>query len=314
MSSRYNTHREFAIVAAKGAGKLLREDFHRENGPQGTRHHALVDEETESVIYEVLTKNFPEFGYLEEELGHKRPSVDPEKHLWLVDPNDGTSAFMQGFRGAAVSIALLRHGKPVLGVVCAFNYPDDSGDLISWIQDGPVIRNDLALYREWPSSPTQEQTVLLPQSADKNPEANAQKVEPMRYRPVPSIAYRLALVAVGDGDVAISLNGPTGWDCAAGHAILMGAGGDLFDADGKPLRYSSEGKSQHSAYVFGGTWDLVRHLINREWEYVFERPEKNRFHARNGRRPVILVEGCLGSIESGFGIFARHDISMVQGG
>jgi fructose-1,6-bisphosphatase/inositol monophosphatase family enzyme len=62
-----------------------------------------------------------------------KPS-DADKHLWLVDPQDGTSAASKGFRGAAVSIALLRDGQLVLGVVYACTAPDSTGDLFFWAE------------------------------------------------------------------------------------------------------------------------------------------------------------------------------------
>jgi fructose-1,6-bisphosphatase/inositol monophosphatase family enzyme len=58
----------------------------------------------------------------------------------------------------------------------------------------------------------------------------------MRFRAVPSIAYRLALVAAGEARAAVSLNGPVGWDYAGGHAILLGAGMDLYDQTGQSVR------------------------------------------------------------------------------
>jgi fructose-1,6-bisphosphatase/inositol monophosphatase family enzyme len=75
-------------------------------------------------------------------LGLVSPPQDSAGHLWLVDPDDGTSAFEAGFRGASVSIALLRDGRPVLGVVFAYCAPDDAGDIFSWAEGaGPGQRN-----------------------------------------------------------------------------------------------------------------------------------------------------------------------------
>src|SRR5204863_2038702 len=99
-------------------------------------------------------------------------------------------------RGSAVSIALLRHGVPVLGVVYAFSAPDDAGDLIAWAEGcGPVTRNGKAVAstdRRWPDRLESGHTVVVSQSADNNSEANAELVAPARFRAVPSIAYRLA--------------------------------------------------------------------------------------------------------------------------
>ena len=93
--------------------------------------------------------------------------------------------------------------------------------------------------------------VFLSQDADKNPAANAACVRPARYVALPSIAYRLARVAAGDGVAAVSLNGPGGWDYAAGHALaaaakeaLEGAGGRVVGQVAHPL-----GTTDYSAYL-----------------------------------------------------------------
>ncbi|MEJ2727377.1 MAG: inositol monophosphatase family protein [Deltaproteobacteria bacterium] len=260
-----------AVEAAKAAGHVLRKEFNRSGGPRGTRHHAEIDEIAEQVIYDQLSVAFPDYGFLGEETGYIAKPSDSDFRLWVVDPNDGTGAYMRGFRGAAVSIALLEEGEPVLGVVYAFNYPDDNGDLIAWAKGGSVFRNGKPVARTWPNRPNADCMVLISQSADKNPSANARCVSPMRYRAMPSIAYRLALTAVGEGDVAVSLAGPTNWDLAGGHAILIGAGGDLFSEGGEPVRYSENGKCYPSENVFGGPRVLVDHIRTQSWNEVFDR-------------------------------------------
>ena len=76
---------------------------------------------------------FPEWGFLGEESGGQ-PPIAPEKHIWLVDPNDGTRSMQLGFRAHAVAIGLLRDGVPVLGVVQAVDSPDDDGDRVIWAE------------------------------------------------------------------------------------------------------------------------------------------------------------------------------------
>jgi len=124
-----------AIEAAKEAGALLRADFYRPGGPRGHGDHADADEEAERLIRARLLDAFP-FNYLGEEL-QRTDRGDPH-HQWLVDPNDGTSAYLKGWRGSAVSIGLLRDGVPVLGVVYAYCFPDDRGDLIAWAEGCPL--------------------------------------------------------------------------------------------------------------------------------------------------------------------------------
>src|SRR5262245_5683543 len=119
-----------AVEAAQEAGELLRRELHRFGGPKGHSMHADADEEAEWIIRKRLVKAFPEHGYRGEETGTIPPR---NSFLWLVDPNDGTTAFLRGARGSAVSIAMLHNRVPVLGVIYSFAAPDDRGDLIYWV-------------------------------------------------------------------------------------------------------------------------------------------------------------------------------------
>src|SRR3974390_383043 len=121
---------------------MLREEFHRAGGPRGEGGHAEIDEIAEAEIHRILSGAWPQYGYRGEELGFKGGPRDSGRHTWVVDPNDGTSDFLRGFRGSSVAIALLRAGHPVLGVVYAYCAPDSAGDLVSWAEGcGPVRRN-----------------------------------------------------------------------------------------------------------------------------------------------------------------------------
>ena len=59
----------------------------------------------------------------------------------MVDPLDGTSDFLKGRRGSALSIALIRDGVPVWGVVASPVAPDDGGDVIAWAEGARLTRN-----------------------------------------------------------------------------------------------------------------------------------------------------------------------------
>jgi ADP-ribosyl-[dinitrogen reductase] hydrolase len=251
-----------AVRAAAAAGTMLRRAFY-----SGERE---IDHEAEEAIRDLLTAGFSQYGYHGEELGFVSPPQDSAGHLWLVDPDDGTAAFERGFRGSAVSIALLREGRPVLGVVYAYCAPDDAGDWFTWAEGaGPVKRNGSDI--RGPSTGVPE-TVLVSHHADQNPQANAILAAPMRFRAVPSIAYRLALVAAGEARAAVSLNGPVGWDYAGGDALLLGAGMDLYDQTGQPIRYDRNGTSSCGRHCFGGGRGLVHELAGRDWSSVMRRP------------------------------------------
>jgi ADP-ribosylglycohydrolase/fructose-1,6-bisphosphatase/inositol monophosphatase family enzyme len=254
-----------ATEAALDAGALIRAEFHRADGPRASGgHHADVDNEAEGLIRDRLLSAFPDWAYLGEETrwgGNRNATIG-----WLIDPNDGTNAFIQGWRGSAVSIALIdrTRGLPVLGVVYAPLAPDDEGDLFSWSEGAPLLRNGRPIQRALlPQSLDSSTVVLLNHHSGRDAEANAKRVAPARFMPVPSIAYRLALVAAGDADAGVSLSAPTGWDVAGGHALLLGAGGDLLDQDGDAIRYPT--LHPPVGNVFGGSLPIAKVLSSGRW-------------------------------------------------
>jgi ADP-ribosylglycohydrolase/fructose-1,6-bisphosphatase/inositol monophosphatase family enzyme len=250
---------DVATDAALRAGALIREEFHRPGGPRGGDGHAPVDDEAEALIRAALIAFDPTWGFLGEETG--RHNLRADRPYWLVDPNDGTHAFLHGHRGSAVSVALIHQGAPVLGVVYAPTAPDDDGDLFTWAEGEPLRRNGIALHRApLPEALAPAVVVLLNEAHADEPTATAAYVSPARHRCVPSIAYRLALVAAGEGDAAVATGGPTTWDVAGGHALLRSAGGTLVDAQGAPLRYDR----WRGGYVYGGSSDVAQTLASRE--------------------------------------------------
>lgn len=253
-----------AVAAAREGGAILRDEFYRPGGP---RH---LDAEVEAHLRQRLLAALP-WSYRGEETG--TAAGEDSSHCWVIDPNDGTTQYEAGRRGSAVSIAALRDGVPVLGVVYAFGYPDDAGDLIAWAEGcGPITRNgqpvdtpggDADLSR--PDMPWHDRLlVFVSPGADRVPERTARLVWPARHVHVASLAYRLALAAVGDGVATLSLSAPVDYDIAAGHALLRAAGGVLVDRAGQPVAYRRDGGSTPGD-VFGGGAKAVEALRQRDW-------------------------------------------------
>jgi len=296
-----------ALEAASLAAALLREEFNRPGGPRGEGSHADVDEEVEVLVREHLARHFPGEAWLGEELqagvlgGGERQ--DPAGPVWVVDPNDGTSPYLKGCRGSAVSIALVEDGQPVLGVVQAWDGARPEGEVFAWHKGGRFTRNGEAVTRQWPEEVRAHQVALISHQADiKNTLANARAVAPMRYITLPSIAWRMALVAAGEGDVTVSLGGPESWDLAAGHALLLGAGGLLLNRRGGELHYNSQGHCQAHGGIFAGAPALARELARRDWEDTLVRDNacpgaalaRALPRAPRPRRDVLeRAQGCL---------------------
>jgi ADP-ribosylglycohydrolase len=105
---------------------------------------------------------------------------------------------------------------------------------------------------------------------DRNPAINAKVVAPARYRAQNSIAYRLALAAVGDATLATSLKGAGDWDYGGGQALLRGAGAELYGHEGVPIAYSGRGESRCRG-CYGGPPALIPDAIRRSWWQIFQR-------------------------------------------
>jgi ADP-ribosylglycohydrolase/fructose-1,6-bisphosphatase/inositol monophosphatase family enzyme len=303
MSTDYGRALEVAIRAAQAAGEILRAEFHRTGGPPGEHGKAPADTEAEWAIRKILLEAFPQWRYLGEETGEYTPNAQ-EPHCWLVDPNDGTMSYQRGYRGPATSIAVVRGGTPVLGVLYSFAAPDDAGDLIAWAEGcGGITRNGKPVTRAaWPDELSRYDVVLLSRGTDRHPRADAEALAPARFITVPSIAYRLALVAAGEGAAAVSLNTPGAWDYAAGHALLRAAGGEMVNESGEPVRYSNDGRSK-TQFCFGGAPAVIRDLARRDWrrvkeaafddpaEYDLVRPQPGEHIADPGL--LARAQGCL---------------------
>jgi ADP-ribosylglycohydrolase/fructose-1,6-bisphosphatase/inositol monophosphatase family enzyme len=294
-----------AVAAARAAGELLRADFHRPGGPRGHGDHADADDEAGTLIGDLLRPLG--WGILREDPRLHEPGADAH-HYWVIDPNDGTKTYLTGWRGSAVSIAGLRAGVPVLGVVYAPLAPDAAGDLIAWAEGCPLTRNGVPVAPHRLKDATLHDPAGLPpvvfvsQDADRNPPANTACVAPLRYVPLPSLAYRLARIAVGDAVAGVTLGLPQDWDYAAGHALLRAVGGVLIDRAGREVTYAPDGKST-AHDVFGGAPAVVDELRTRPWDQVhyalpprpppfaLVKPTKGQNVSEAGR--LARAQGCL---------------------
>ena len=243
----------------------------RPGGRRGMGESAPVDAEIELALRTTLLAAWPA-RFVGEELGvlpcPAHASLEQQRTCWVVDPHDGTRDFLRGFGGSSVSVALLDEGHPVLGVVYAPMPPDRGPDLIAWAKGtGPVRRNGIPLDPALAPSLADQKLVfgnhvLMSTSASQRAEASAALVAPAHFIPMPSIAYRLARVAAGDAVATLTLHGAQSWDIAAGHALLLGAGGELYDENGSPVRYGTNGEGQVKA-CFGGAPAAALELVTR---------------------------------------------------
>lgn len=251
-----------------GAGELLAAECELASGPRGYGDKAEVDVEIEALLREELLAAL-DCDFWGEETGS---TLTDAEYCWVVDPNDGTRDFLRGFRGTALSVGLLRGAEPVLGVVHAPVTNGRGPDCIAWCEglagisrNGQILKSSISTLQLGADS-----NVLVSTGALARPEVNAALCAPSVCLPMPSIAYRLATVAVGDGVAAVSVVPVSAHDVVAGHAILRGAGGVLINQSGEPITYDSVAKlSKVSSRCFGGAPQACTVLVDRDWSQVF---------------------------------------------
>lgn len=239
-----------ALAAVEAAGEQLHAEFHRPGGPRGARGKAPVDTEMEQMLRAALQRAL-DCDFLGEETGLAQGSVAGWR--WVVDPHDGTSDFLKGYRGSAVSVGLLRGQTPVLGIVHCPLSPDRGRETFAWAEGaGPARRNGEPLANDLSARGlARGEIVWCTESAALRPRVFARGVAPARFVAMSSIAHRLARVAAGDGVAALSAHSVHEYDIAAGAALLRAAGGVLLDAEGREIAFSRAGGARVSGCIAG---------------------------------------------------------------
>jgi len=217
-------HLALAIEAARQAGAFLNQ-LKRGNGleiTEATRRDIKLnaDREVEEIIRRELGNSLPILG---EEAGWRGQAGNAV--YWIVDGLDGTVNFLRDIPIAAVSIALVRDGKPVLGVVHDFL----RDELFAGVVGSGATLNGGPIQVSQNAEPAA--ALLLTAVATSRDFGDAALaafgVSLGRWRKVRmlgSAAISLAYVAAGRAD-ACELAGIMEWDVAAGIALVRAAGG-----------------------------------------------------------------------------------------
>lgn len=250
------------------AGKLLEAEWALPTGPRRQGDKADIDLEIEIELRAALLNRF-NCDYWGEET---EAMFSGDEYCWVVDPNDGTADFLNGLKGSAISVGLLRIGAPALGVVYAPVTDSKGPDCISWALGlTGILRNSQPITSSSQQAMLATKSkVLVSSAASKKLELNNMLCSPAQAVPTTSIAYRLARVAAGDAVAGISLVPTSAHDTVAGHAILFGAGLVLLNEHGQPVTYDTNQKfKQTSRRCFGGAQMACLELSSRDWALLF---------------------------------------------
>ena len=199
-----------------------------------------ADQRGEALILQALAQRFPNVPVISEEDASEFGTPDEiGPRFFLVDPLDGTKAFIRGDPSFTVNIGLIEHGRPVAGAVVQPPTGETwftAGGRAMKRRDGS--RAEAIQVRPWPEG---EALALISHTMK---EETAQKLADQygfhRRAPMDS-SVKLCRIAEGTADI-YPRHGPTmEWDVAAGHAVLLAAGGRLTTPDGESFVYGKTG-------------------------------------------------------------------------
>lgn len=191
-----------------------------------------ADLEIDRMLRSEMLASRPDYGWLSEETEDSHDRLDRER-VFIVDPIDGTRAFIAGESTFSHSLAIAENGT----VVAAAVFLPMKNMMFAAAKNSPATLNGA------PVSATSTNDINGATLLAAKPNFMAQHwkhgVPPMIRKFRPSLAYRLCLVANGSYDAMLTLRDCWEWDIAAGDLIVRQAGGSVTDRRNAPLKFNN---------------------------------------------------------------------------
>ena len=232
---------EFLIDLSKKAGSAIMEFY---NSNLEVRHKidnspvTEADEKAERIIRLALKKRYPDIPFIGEEgySSGERPDIS-RGLFWLVDALDGTKEFIQQRGEFTVNIAVIEFGCPTFGIVHA-----PAREETYWGSNAGAFNEKKGKKRQVIRTRNPDKkglTVTLSHSHRAGEEEylkNFNVKERLHY----GSSLKFCLIASGEADLYPRLGNTSEWDTAAGHAILLFAGGIMARLDGGSFVYGKK--------------------------------------------------------------------------
>ena len=186
-------------------------------------------------LCETLMTARPAYGWLSEESADD-PSRLSRRHVFVVDPIDGTVAFLKNRPHFTICAAVVVDGRPCCGAI----YNPITDELYSARSGDGARRNGAPIHV------TARETLAECAMLGERTQLTRAPWPTLHVQNRNSVAYRLMLVADGSADASVSLSAKRDWDLAAADVILHEAGGVLTDVHGTALRYNGASTIQSS--------------------------------------------------------------------
>ncbi len=223
----------------------------------------VADQEAEVILIAALSATAPGIPIIAEEAVAAGRIPEIQDRFFLVDPLDGTREFINKRGEFTVNIALVSAGQPVFGIV----YAPALGDLYITLgattsaraQVAPNAKPaSLADYRFQAIHTRKPDPKALTAVASRSHSTDATDGFLAGYavakRANSGSSLKFCAIARGDADIYPRLGPTMEWDTAAGHAVLLAAGGTVTKPDGSPFTYGNAAAGyRNSHFVAWGT-------------------------------------------------------------
>jgi histidinol phosphatase-like enzyme (inositol monophosphatase family) len=229
----------FLVDLNKAAGDVILPLFRADHGMEDKNAGGALDPVTEAdkgaerAIRKLISQHFPDHGVIGEEYGEDRPDAE---FVWVLDPVDGTRAFVAGLPLWTTLIALRHEGEPILGSI-GQSY---IGEIYIGSQAGGsrlISRNGVAplKVRACPKLTDAIIATTDPEACFTGPELGSwtQVRAAARLARLGCDAYAFAQVAAGKMDLVVEGAGLKSWDIDAAVPVVEGAGGLCTDWRGE---------------------------------------------------------------------------------
>lgn len=234
--SGYGDDLTLMIAAAREAGELARK-FYIDGAQAWDKNKndpvTEADVAVDALLKERLQEAAPENGWLSEET-EDDPIRLNKRRVWVVDPIDGTRAFIKRQPEFVISIGLVESGEPVAGVIYnplteeMFEAAKGMGARLNGVTLNHSDFDQLAGAKILVSQMELDQTPLQDLLGD------------VETTSINSIAFKLVLVAAGRFDALISLRSANDWDICAAVIIAQEANCTVSDLKGAPFNFNRQ--------------------------------------------------------------------------
>jgi myo-inositol-1(or 4)-monophosphatase len=232
--------------AVRAAGQLAQQYFekgveHWDKAPGDPVSEA--DHAVDALLHERLLGGRPDYGWLSEETEDDASRLSKE-FVWVVDPIDGTRAFIKGRPEFTICVGLVRAGRPIAAAV----YNPATQQMFEAIAGGGARLNGRAIA---PGNKTDLVDAKLLTGEWMFTRAGVKRPKGLKVSAINSVAYRICLVACGKFDGVVSLNGKSDWDLAAADLVATEAGARMTGSRGEGFAYDRANVHHPSLIVAG---------------------------------------------------------------